>query len=120
MRGFPPLKRFIMNKTWQTILKLAENIGAKCEEFLDWITRLPLIIGLPLLLVTIFSIVAIPVFLLSNIMTHYHKSNCLDSLSARRWNNNVCEEYHDNRWIEINLSKDNVYLYNDAASKENK
>jgi hypothetical protein len=100
------------------MLKLiVTNIKEWWEKYLDFLYELPDGMGLPLLLVSIIIPVIIFCLILTEIADVSRRSKCLDSSLARRYNNWICEEYHDNEWIEIDLSE-NIYYYNESASRE--
>lgn len=89
-------------------------------EYWDWIMKLPDGIGVALTFATAIIPIIVGVFGLVGILDSHFKTKCLDSQLARRWSptDRVCEEYHDGEWLKVDSPMDNIYYYNDAASRE--
>jgi len=93
------------------------------EKYLNFFfEELPDPIGFPLYMISSFTIVitiVITIYLiLVNGLNISRRSECLGSQLARRYSDWVCEEYYDNKWIEVDLSE-TIYHYNEAASRNN-
>lgn len=88
-------------------------------KYMDWIMELPVVIGAALCYVTVVTPILILIFGMVGIINSHFKTKCLDSQLARRWSptSRICEEYHDGEWIKADLSGDNIYYYNNAASR---
>lgn len=94
---------------------MIKNITDLWNKYWEWLWDLDILPGLPIFVATIM----IPVILLIQLITFslgtYHKGNCLNSSYNRRWEENswVCEEYVEDKWVEINqFEKGFIYHYN--------
>jgi hypothetical protein len=76
-------------------------------KFVNWLKENDEII---LSLVVIAIIIAFIVALITN----NYRSKCLDSPAIRRYHADICDEWHDGEWVEINPSANFPILYNTA------
>ncbi len=68
--------------------------------------------------ITLVIPVIIILFSTAEWLDYSNRKECLDSLFPRRYGRIVCEEYHNGEWIKVDSSKDKIYHYNEAASRE--
>lgn len=100
---------------FRKLIKRANDLWC---EYWNWVMKLPDGISIALSLVTVVIPTVIFASGVIGILDWHFKTKCLDIQLARRWspNHRICEEYHNDEWIEVDLSGGNGYYYNDTAA----